>query len=90
MGPNREQKFALEKYWRGALDERSMLDTCRGVEQQSWDLQKKTGVHRIAVGDHVLYDMVLSWCVLGRYCCSSQARPNLCRRRVSSRDSEVL
>lgn len=65
MGPNREMKFALEKYWRGALDEAAMLSVARGVEDQAWDVQIEAGMGKIAVGDHVLYDMVLSWYVVG-------------------------
>lgn len=61
MGPNREMKFALEKHWRGTLDEAGMLAVAREVEDQTWSLQMDAGLGSIAVGDHVLYDMVLSW-----------------------------
>lgn len=61
MGPNREMKFALEKYWRGALDEASMTAVVRDVEDQAWSVQMAAGLDRIAVGDHVPYDLMLSW-----------------------------
>lgn len=61
MGPNREMKFALEKHWRGAIDEAAMLAVAHDVEDQAWSLQMDAGLSSIAVGDHVLYDMVLSW-----------------------------
>lgn len=61
MGPNREMKFALEKHWRGAIDEEAMLDVAHKVEDQAWAVQMEAGLDKIAVGDHVLYDLVLSW-----------------------------
>lgn len=54
-------KFALEKYWRGAIDEVTMLTAARAVEDRAWTTQMEAGLDKIAVGDHVLYDMVLSW-----------------------------
>lgn len=63
MGPNREMKFALEKHWRGALDEAEMLAVARNVEDQAWSVQMDAGVGLIAAGDHCLYDNMLAWCV---------------------------
>lgn len=61
MGPNREMKFALEKYWRGAIDESAMLAIARDVEDKAWSSQMDAGVGKIAVGDHCLYDNMLAW-----------------------------
>ena len=61
MGPNRELKFALEKYWKGKSDGATLLATAREVERSGWDLQKKASIDLITVGDHYLYDMVLTW-----------------------------
>ena len=61
MGPNREMKFALEKHWRGAIDEKAMLVAARSVEDQAWALQMEAGVGKIAAGDHCLYDNMLAW-----------------------------
>ncbi|CAN0105875.1 unnamed protein product [Ascophyllum nodosum] len=61
MGPNREMKFALEKHWRGAIDEASMLKVAHRVEEMAWDVQLQAGVGSIAVGDHYLYDGMLTW-----------------------------
>lgn len=61
MGPNREMKFALEKHWRGAIDEASMLTVAHATEDLAWQTQIDAGLDRIAVGDHALYDNVLSW-----------------------------
>jgi len=62
MGPKRELKFALEKYWKGESDEATLLATARAVEKAGWDLQKQASIDVITVGDHYLYDMVLTWC----------------------------
>lgn len=60
MGPNRELKFALEKHWKGALDEKGLLTVAASVEGQGWELQKRAGLNKITVGDHHLYDFVLA------------------------------
>ena len=61
MGPNRELKFALEKFWKGSIDEPALLKVANSVEEQAWKLQVKAGIQRISVGDHYLYDAILSW-----------------------------
>lgn len=62
MGPNRELKFALEKYWKGILSESELLTTARKIEENGWQLQKDASIDYVTVGDHYLYDMVLSSC----------------------------
>mmetsp|Transcript_6744 Transcript_6744/g.15413 ORF Transcript_6744/g.15413 Transcript_6744/m.15413 type:complete len:123 (-) Transcript_6744:971-1339(-) len=59
MGPNRELKFALEKHWKGKLDEKGLLEVAHSVEKLGWDIQKQAGIAKITVGDHYLYDFVL-------------------------------
>lgn len=61
MGPNRELKFALEKYWKGLIKEKALADIVASIEDQAWALQKAAGVDRITVGDHYLYDGILTW-----------------------------
>jgi 5-methyltetrahydropteroyltriglutamate--homocysteine methyltransferase len=62
MGPNRELKFALEKHWKGVIDEADLMKVAHSVEELAWDLQKKeTDGGRVAVGDYYLYDGVLTW-----------------------------
>lgn len=61
MGPNRELKFALEKYWRGALDAAQMRAVAEKTETQNWQAQVDRGIERIAVGMFSLYDHVLDW-----------------------------
>ncbi len=59
MGPNRELKFALEKYWKGTISEEELLHVATSVEDQAWELQ--TGISRIPVADQYLYDGILTW-----------------------------
>ena len=62
MGPNRELKFALEKHWKGVLNEDGLMKVAHDVEELAWDLQKnETDGGRVAVGDYYLYDGVLTW-----------------------------
>jgi 5-methyltetrahydropteroyltriglutamate--homocysteine methyltransferase len=61
MGPNRELKFALEKYWRGDTDMAALITTANQVEDLSWDMQRDAGIEHITVGDYALYDNVLQW-----------------------------
>lgn len=61
MGPNRELKFALEKYWKGDLDADGLLKVAHEVEELSWNLQVDAGIDKVTVGDYCLYDNVLQW-----------------------------
>jgi 5-methyltetrahydropteroyltriglutamate--homocysteine methyltransferase len=57
MGPNRELKFALEKYWKGTISQDDLLQVARSVEDAAWALH--AGLTKITVGDQYLYDFVL-------------------------------
>jgi 5-methyltetrahydropteroyltriglutamate--homocysteine methyltransferase len=59
MGPRRELKMALEKYWRGTIGMDELLNVAREIEELAWDAQ--AGIDRVSVGDYYLYDGVLSW-----------------------------
>lgn len=62
MGPRRELKFALEKFWKkgSTFSEAELLSAARAVEEQAWALQAAK-VDKVTVGDHYLYDGVLTW-----------------------------
>eukprot|EP00977_Amphora_coffeiformis_P027156 scaffold34586_cov99-Amphora_coffeaeformis.AAC.1 len=60
MRPNRELKFSLEKFWKGKQSEDELIASARMVEEAVRKLQKDMDV--VTVGEHYLYDMVLSWC----------------------------
>ena len=66
MGPKRELKFALEKYWQSpdAAKEaglKELLQAARTIEDSSWAIQRNAGINRIAVGEYYLYDGILQW-----------------------------
>lgn len=61
MGPNRELKFALEKHWKGQLDEAGLIRVANDVEDMAWAMQVEAGIDKIPVGDFCLYDNVLQW-----------------------------
>jgi len=61
MGPKRELKFALEKYWKGTISGDQLLEIAHTIEEKSWKLQKDAGIDRITVGDYCLYDNVCTW-----------------------------
>jgi 5-methyltetrahydropteroyltriglutamate--homocysteine methyltransferase len=61
MGPNRELKFALEKFWRNKLSEEELFKVAHAVEEANWRKQVDSGVNRVAVGLFSLYDHVLDW-----------------------------
>ncbi len=58
IGPNRELKFALEKYWKKTISAEDLLTIAHDVEEQAWKLQCNAGIDRITVGDYALYDNV--------------------------------
>ena len=51
IGPNRELKKALEKYWAGKVDERTLQETCRAVRRQAWHYQQDAGIQHIPSND---------------------------------------
>ena len=61
MGPKRELKFALEKYWKNSIDRTELIRVAQTIEEISWQLQKDAGIDRISVGDFALYDNVVQW-----------------------------
>lgn len=61
MGPNRELKFALEKHWKGQLDEAGLIQVANDVEDMAWAMQVEAGIGKVTVGDFCLYDNVLQW-----------------------------
>ena len=61
MGPRRELKFALEKHWKGKLSLEALLEVAHQVESSAWDLHIQAGIDRVAVGNHYLYDGILTW-----------------------------
>jgi 5-methyltetrahydropteroyltriglutamate--homocysteine methyltransferase len=59
IGPNRELKFALEKFWRGEIDEAGLQSTASGIRQANWRKQHAAGLDFVSVGDFTFYDQML-------------------------------
>lgn len=61
IGRNREMKKGLEKYWSNLITEAALQAISQSVLHDSLTTQADAGIHRVAVGDHSLYDPVLDW-----------------------------
>jgi 5-methyltetrahydropteroyltriglutamate--homocysteine methyltransferase len=59
IGPRRELKFALESFWSGTSDEKSLIEAGAGLRAANWARQKKLGVSIIPSNDFSFYDQVL-------------------------------
>ena len=57
IGRKRELKFALEKYWKGAISAPELLEVSSDLRAQHW--QDQSMLDWIPVGDFSLYDHVL-------------------------------
>jgi 5-methyltetrahydropteroyltriglutamate--homocysteine methyltransferase len=66
IGPRRELKFALEKFWAGDLDEAGLQAEAAVLRAAQWRLQAGLGVSHVPSNDFSLYDHVLDTaCMLG-------------------------
>ncbi|MBO4687479.1 MAG: 5-methyltetrahydropteroyltriglutamate--homocysteine S-methyltransferase [Clostridiales bacterium] len=59
IGRNRELKFASEKFFKGEIPERELLDTAREIRKCNIVTQKNAGVDLISSNDFSFYDGVL-------------------------------
>jgi 5-methyltetrahydropteroyltriglutamate--homocysteine methyltransferase len=64
IGPRRELKFALERFWSGALNEKTLIETGVGLRAANWARQKKLGISVIPSNDFSFYDQVLDTCAM--------------------------
>lgn len=64
IGPQRELKQALEQFWRGDIDEQTLLQTANDLRAERWREQTDAGVDRIPVNDFSLYDHMLDMSML--------------------------
>lgn len=64
LGENRELKFALERYWRGEIDQPVLDGIAAEIRQRHWRLQADCGLDFIPVGDFSYYDQVLDTSVM--------------------------
>ena len=59
IGPDRELKFALERYWAGDAGAPELLETARDLRAAGWERARAAGIDVIPSGDSSLYDHVL-------------------------------
>ena len=64
IGPRRELKTALESYWSGKSDEKSLLESASALRAANWGRQRLLGVSIIPSNDFSLYDHVLDTSVM--------------------------
>lgn len=59
IGPRRELKSALERYWSGKADAEALLSEARNLRREAWDRQRGAGASVLPSNDFSLYDHVL-------------------------------
>ncbi|WP_239650048.1 5-methyltetrahydropteroyltriglutamate--homocysteine S-methyltransferase [Methylocucumis oryzae] len=64
IGEHRELKFALERYWRGELDQNELEQTAAELRARHWHTQANSGLDLIPVGDFSYYDHVLDTSIM--------------------------
>eukprot|EP00892_Ulva_mutabilis_P010097 jgi/Ulvmu1/745/UM010_0118.1 len=58
IGPDREMKKALEKFWKGGIEEAEFVKIANDVQDSAWKMQKAAGVALVGL-DGTHYDQVL-------------------------------
>jgi 5-methyltetrahydropteroyltriglutamate--homocysteine methyltransferase len=64
IGPRRELKTALERYWSGGLDRETLLKTAADLRAAAWRRQRELGADHLPSNDFSLYDHVLDTAVM--------------------------
>lgn len=64
IGHQRQLKFALEKYWRGEIDQAQLLQVGSDIRQCNWTQQSEAGLSVVTAGDFAWYDHVLTTSLL--------------------------
>ncbi|NWG38756.1 MAG: 5-methyltetrahydropteroyltriglutamate--homocysteine S-methyltransferase, partial [Hydrogenophilaceae bacterium] len=64
IGPNRELKFALEKFWRGEIDAPALDAVGRAIRMRNCQKQHDAGLDFVTVGDFAFYDQMLNHILL--------------------------
>ena len=66
IGPKRELKVALEKFWKGDITESELQNVAKDLRKKNWQTQKDNGVDLISSNDFSFYDHILDTiCLLG-------------------------
>lgn len=58
IGPDRELKFALEKFWKSKITHDELEQTAKTLRLTNWQKQIQSGLDFIQVGDFSYYDQV--------------------------------
>ncbi|MGC9459478.1 5-methyltetrahydropteroyltriglutamate--homocysteine S-methyltransferase [Vibrio genomosp. F10] len=64
IGEKRELKFALEQYWRGEIDQKSLKEVGSTLRKKHWQLQDNAKLSFTTAGDFAWYDHVLTTTLL--------------------------
>ncbi|WP_373681278.1 5-methyltetrahydropteroyltriglutamate--homocysteine S-methyltransferase [Segeticoccus rhizosphaerae] len=64
IGPAREIKFALERYWSGTIDRAALEEAGRTERRRTWEELRDAGLDSIPSGTFSFYDHVLDTAVL--------------------------
>ena len=64
IGPRRELKSALERYWSGRSSEAELLEAASGLRTAAWARQRALGADWLPSNDFSLYDHVLDTSVM--------------------------
>jgi 5-methyltetrahydropteroyltriglutamate--homocysteine methyltransferase len=64
IGPRRELKTALERYWSGKTDRDALLRTAAALRANAWKRQRDLGADHVPSNDFSLYDHVLDTSVM--------------------------
>ncbi len=64
IGAQRELKKALEAYWQKTLTVEQLLAKSSEIRTSNWQIQQKSGIELIPVGDFSLYDHMLDMTML--------------------------
>ncbi len=64
IGPGRELKKALERFWSAQIDEHTLLRETARIREQHWRAQEAAGIDLVPSGDFSLYDHVLDTAVM--------------------------
>ncbi len=63
IGPDRELKTALERYWGGESSAMELTEVAAGLRSANWQLQVRSGIETPPSNDFSLYDHVLDTAV---------------------------
>ncbi|MFA5488992.1 MAG: 5-methyltetrahydropteroyltriglutamate--homocysteine S-methyltransferase [Candidimonas sp.] len=64
IGVQRELKRAQESYWSGKITQDELESVGRELRARHWEIQSRSGLDYVPVGDFAWYDQMLEWTAL--------------------------